>query len=173
MTTVCITLLVIVALVALSFFWDWRQSGRMLCAPIPRPYRDQDSQQAMWRRLYGEILNEADAVLTLVWRSNGRWRSRWSTEERTDYSQNNSRLNDILKTTQESSSLIRFNLIKPRKSSEVFSTAFIIASKGSSSEWYTETRYRTILASNSRAKGWGRHDTGINPQDNRTSDRKS
>jgi len=66
MTTAIVILIVIVALVALSLLWDWRRSGRIFRAPIPRPYRDRDSQEDVWRRRYDGKLDEADILLTML-----------------------------------------------------------------------------------------------------------
>ena len=65
MTTFYVVL-VILTLVAMSLFWDWWRSGQIFCLPIPRPYRDRDSQEAAWRYRCGEKLGEADAVLTTL-----------------------------------------------------------------------------------------------------------
>ena len=68
MTTgiVIMVLVVIVALVALGVLWDSWRSGRALCSPIPRPYRNRDSQETVWRDRFGEGLGDADAVLTML-----------------------------------------------------------------------------------------------------------
>ena len=68
MTTgiVIVILVVIVALVASGVLWDWRRSGRLFCSPVPRPYQDRDSQEAVWRDRCGDGLGEADAVVTLL-----------------------------------------------------------------------------------------------------------
>jgi hypothetical protein len=44
---------VIVAVVVAGLLWDWRLSGRMFRVPIPYPYRDRTSQEAIWRERYG------------------------------------------------------------------------------------------------------------------------
>ena len=59
-------LLTVLTLVAISVLWDWRRSGRPFCSPIPRPYRDRDSQEAAWRQRCGEKIGEADAVLMML-----------------------------------------------------------------------------------------------------------
>jgi propanediol dehydratase small subunit len=48
-TAIAIGLLVVVALMGLELLWDWRRSGRLFCTPLPRPYRDRDSQQGIWQ----------------------------------------------------------------------------------------------------------------------------
>jgi hypothetical protein len=63
---ILIVFLVIVGFVSISVFVDWRRSRRMFCTPIPRPYRDRDSQENVWRQRYGEPLVEADTVLMLL-----------------------------------------------------------------------------------------------------------
>jgi len=68
MTTgiVIMVVVVIVALAALGVLWDSWRSGRAFCTPIPRPYRNRDSQEAVWQDRYGERLSDADAVLTML-----------------------------------------------------------------------------------------------------------
>jgi hypothetical protein len=67
MTTgiVIMVVVVIVALVALGVLWDSWRSGRAFCTPVPRPYRNRDSQEVVWRDRCGDGLGEADAVLTM------------------------------------------------------------------------------------------------------------
>jgi hypothetical protein len=48
MTTAIVILIVILAFVVLSLLWDWRRSGRIFRAPIPRPYRDRTTSR--WAR---------------------------------------------------------------------------------------------------------------------------
>lgn len=66
MTTGYILLLAIGLLVVLGILRESWQSGRLFCAPLPRPYRNRDSQQDEWRGRYGEDADEVDAVLTIV-----------------------------------------------------------------------------------------------------------
>ena len=68
MTTgiVIMVVVVIVALVAVGVLWDSWRSGRAFCTPIPRPFRNRDSQEAVWRDRCSEGLGDADTVLTML-----------------------------------------------------------------------------------------------------------
>ena len=65
-TAIIIGLLVVIVLIGLELLWDWRRSGRPFCVPIPRRYRDRDSQESAWRKRFGDDKSvDIDAVLTL------------------------------------------------------------------------------------------------------------
>ncbi len=67
MTTgiVIMVVVVLVAMAALGLLWDSWRSGRAFCTPIPRPFRNRDSQEVAWQDRYGERLSDADAVLRI------------------------------------------------------------------------------------------------------------
>ena len=68
MTTYIVLAVLLAILVwgAISVLWDWRRSGRVLCFPIPCPYRDRESQEGVWRQCCGEKVGEADQVLAIL-----------------------------------------------------------------------------------------------------------
>ena len=50
-------------LIFASILWGWRRSGRIFCHPLPRPFRDRQSQESTWRQAYPEKMFMADALL--------------------------------------------------------------------------------------------------------------
>jgi len=49
-----ILLAVVLAAVVGGLLWDWRRSGRMFRVPIPPPYRNRTSQEAVWQERYSD-----------------------------------------------------------------------------------------------------------------------
>ena len=60
-------LILLVVLVGGIILWDCRRSRRLFCVPLPRPFRDRDSQEAAWRQGHrDEMLGKADALLAML-----------------------------------------------------------------------------------------------------------
>ena len=67
MTTGYLILIGIVALVAVGILWDSWRSGRVLCSPLPKPYRNRETREAVWRQRYdAEAMEKADAGLKML-----------------------------------------------------------------------------------------------------------
>jgi hypothetical protein len=65
--TIYIVLAVIFCGIAVGLLWDWWHSGWLGRRPIPRPYRNRASQEALWRERYqGNQLLKAEHILALV-----------------------------------------------------------------------------------------------------------
>ena len=60
-----IIMALIAALAVVSILWASWGSGRLFREPIPSLYRDRETQQTAWQQRYGDMLVEADAVLTV------------------------------------------------------------------------------------------------------------
>lgn len=59
--------ILLLLLVSASILWDWRQSGRLFCGPLPRPFRDRQSQVAAWKQICpDETIEKADALLLIM-----------------------------------------------------------------------------------------------------------
>ncbi|OHB85301.1 MAG: hypothetical protein A2V98_17925 [Planctomycetes bacterium RBG_16_64_12] len=64
-TCIVIGVLVVLVLFGLELIWNRRRTGRLFCVPIPRPYRNRDSQEGIWQERYGHDKSaDIDAVLT-------------------------------------------------------------------------------------------------------------
>jgi hypothetical protein len=64
---VIIGLIIVAVLFGLEISWKSWQSGRAFCTPLPRPYRDRQSQETAWRQRYaGDAMEHADTVLKLI-----------------------------------------------------------------------------------------------------------
>ena len=60
-------LILLVVWVAAAILWDWQRSGRLFCGPLPRPFRDRESQEAAWQQACGDdALKKADALLAML-----------------------------------------------------------------------------------------------------------
>jgi hypothetical protein len=56
--------MLLLLLVAASVLRDWRQSGRLFCAPLPRPLRNRHSQVGKWKQICPDgTIDKADALL--------------------------------------------------------------------------------------------------------------
>ncbi|MDY0170544.1 MAG: hypothetical protein RBS80_28650 [Thermoguttaceae bacterium] len=67
MTTGLLIVLGILALVVVAVGWDSWRSGKAFCSPIPRRFRDRESQEAIWQeRIPGETQATADAILRML-----------------------------------------------------------------------------------------------------------
>ena len=59
-----VILLLLALLIAVGILWESWRSGRLFCTPLPRPYRDRQSQKAVWRQACRvEDWEKADALL--------------------------------------------------------------------------------------------------------------
>ena len=57
-------LALLLVVVAATVVRDWMRSGRPFCVPLPRPFRDRQSQEAAWRQAcQDESLDSADTLL--------------------------------------------------------------------------------------------------------------
>lgn len=61
-------LLVLLALlIASGILWESWRSGRLFCGPLPRPYRDRQSQESVWRdACRNEDREKADVLLHML-----------------------------------------------------------------------------------------------------------
>ncbi len=54
-------------LVSANILWDWRRSGRLFCRPLPRPFRDRQSQAERWKQTCtNENYDKADGLLRML-----------------------------------------------------------------------------------------------------------
>jgi hypothetical protein len=57
----------LVVLVGGIILWDYRRSRRLFCVPLPRPFRDRQSQETTWTQARrDEDREKADALLTML-----------------------------------------------------------------------------------------------------------
>jgi hypothetical protein len=66
MTTGFLILLGLPILVAVAIAWDSWRSGKAFRSPLPRRYRNRDSQEAIWHERYSGEMGIADTVLLML-----------------------------------------------------------------------------------------------------------
>ncbi len=67
MTNGTLLLIVLIVLVGASILWDCKRSRRLFCLPLPRLYRDRQSQLVAWERACSsEVMDKADHLLRIL-----------------------------------------------------------------------------------------------------------
>ena len=67
MTWYLLPILLLLLLAVASILWDWRQSGRLFCGPLPRPFRNRQSQVGTWKQICPDgTIDKADALLLIM-----------------------------------------------------------------------------------------------------------
>ena len=58
---------VLIVLIVGIILWDCQRSKRLFCVPLPRPYRDRQSQLAAWKQACSdEVMTNADDLLQIL-----------------------------------------------------------------------------------------------------------
>ena len=67
MTNGTLFLIVLIVLVVGSILWDCQRSRRLFCVPLPRLYRDRQSQLAAWKRACSDdVMDKVDHLLRIL-----------------------------------------------------------------------------------------------------------